>query len=195
MKLLKPAVIVGNGVSRKNINLNDLVGQATIFGCNALYRDFDKWDYLITIDQGMTREIRNSEGIYGNGTVIIPPYDEQFEPAEYSPNRRRSNAGMNAMIEAIRKEHDVLYCLGFDFVLKGQISTDNIYRNTENYGPETHASQSDNYYRIKYLEWFLNKYCNVNFVFVYPDNSETNPINAENLFFMDESVFVKKINE
>ena len=187
------AFIIGNGKSREDFDLEQLRAHGKIYGCNALYRDFEP-DYLIAIDTAITEEIQASS--FPKEKFINPIMEEQFEHPEFNPfTRLRSNAGMNAMIEAIRKKHDVLYCLGFDFVLKGQISTDNIYRNTENYGPETHASQADNYYRIKYLEWFLNKYCNVNFVFVYPDNSETNPINAENLFFMDESVFVKKINE
>jgi hypothetical protein len=191
--MTKVACIVGNGVSRKNIDLNSIVGQATIFGCNALYRDFDGWDYLVSIDQGMVREVRNNAEYSCKGHVIVPPEHEHWEDAEYSPNRRRSNAGMNAMREAIKKEYDTLYCLGFDFLLDGDISVDNVYRNTENYGPETHASKGDNYYRVKYLEWFVNKYSDVKFVFVYPDHLKSKQIDAENFYVMDESVFISKL--
>ena len=40
------AFIIGNGVSRKPIDLHQLKGKGTIFGCNALYRDFNDYDYL-----------------------------------------------------------------------------------------------------------------------------------------------------
>jgi hypothetical protein len=124
----KVGIIIGNGVTRQLIDLNTLVGNGTLFGCNALYRDFDKWDYLVSIDQGMIQEIRNSEGLFGDGRVIVPPVHEQFESREYSPMTRRSNAGMNAMMEAIKRDHNVLYCLGFDFLLRGKVSTDNVYK-------------------------------------------------------------------
>lgn len=190
----KVACIVGNGVSRKNIDLNTIVGQASIFGCNALYRDFDNWDYLVSIDQGMVREVRNNAEYSCKGQVIVPPERDHWEDPEYSPNRRRSNAGMNAMKEAIKRDYDVLYCLGFDFMLDGDISVDNVYKNTENYGPETHASKGDNYHRFKYLEWFITKYNSVKFIFVYPDDLKSKHIEAENFYVMNESVFVNKLS-
>jgi hypothetical protein len=100
---------------------------------------------------------------------------------------------MVAMREAINRGHKILYCLGFDFILEGDISVDNIYKNTENYGPETHANKSDNYYRIKYLEWFANKYSDVKFVFVMPDGKDTKTIEAENVFVMSVDTFIDKV--
>ena len=44
---MSTAFIIGNGPTRLDINLHDLVGKGKIYGCNALYRDFDKFDYLI----------------------------------------------------------------------------------------------------------------------------------------------------
>ena len=42
---------------------------------------------------------------------------QQYEPAECNPARPRSNAGMNAMLEAIKKGFTTLYMFGFDFIL------------------------------------------------------------------------------
>jgi hypothetical protein len=190
----KVGIIVGNGVTRKLIDLDNLVGKGTIFGCNALYRDFDKWDYLVSIDQGMINEIRNSEGLFGNGQVIVPPLHEQFESPEYSPMTRRSNAGMNAMMEAIKKDCNVLYCLGFDFLLNGEVSTDNVYKNTENYGPETHANQNDNFYRAKYLEWYANQNSDTQFVFVFPEDTLKKDLDCDNVYYMGTHTFIKKLN-
>lgn len=163
----KPALIVGNGISRRNINLETCVDKFDIYGCNALYREFHAWNYLIAIDDGMIDELRR----YHNnvGEIIIPDEDERYEDAKFSPYRKRSNAGMNAMHEAIKRHHKTLYCIGFDFILKGDIATDNIYKNTENYGPETHTSANDNLCRMNYLYWFMCKHSDVHFIFVVPD--------------------------
>jgi hypothetical protein len=185
------AFIIGNGPSRSPIELNDLSKAGKTFGCNALYRDFPAVDYLVAIDEGMSEEIVNSDCA---SKVIIPPYDEQFEMVEYNPlQRRRSNAGMNAMIEAIRLDHNLLYCLGFDFILEGSASVDNVYKNTQNYGPETHAHESDNFYRVKYFEWFANHFSDTSFVMVIPDGTSTKKIEAANVSGMTVSSFNKNL--
>lgn len=188
----KVAIIIGNGTSRRDIDLKELTGQAPIYGCNALYRDFDDWDYLVCFDQGIVTEVRNSHYPF-KGTVIVPPADLHFEDAEYSPQRRRSNAGMLAMREAIQRKSKILYCLGFDFLLEGEVSVDNVYKNTLNYGPETHANMSDNYYRIKYLTWFAEKHSDCKLIFVFPDGSKRKTVDAENVYYMDSSVFLNKL--
>jgi hypothetical protein len=182
------AIIVGNGTSRSAIDLNTLVGQGTIYGCNALYRDFKDYDHLVAIDDGMIEEIKDDP------KAIIPPVDERYESSEYSPfARRRSNAGMNAMYEAVKSGHDILYCLGFDFLLEGDISVDNVYKDTSNYGPETKANVADNYNRVKYLEWFINRFPHIQFVFVMPDGAKFKSIEGNNLIGMDISTFTSKI--
>lgn len=186
------AFIIGNGISRKSIDLNTLIGKGAIYGCNALYRTFNNWDYLVAIDDGMIDELSRIN--FKNGELIIPPEDERYEPLEYSKYRRRSNAGMNAMMESIRRGAKYLYCLGFDFLLEGDISVDNIYKDSPNYGPETHANKSDNYNRIKYLEWFISKYPDVKFIFVIPDNAKTKRVEGKNVIGMTISSFKGKVN-
>lgn len=189
----KVAIIVGNGKTRSNFDLNSLVGKATIFGCNALYRDFDKWDYLVAIDDGIIEEIQNAK-LKGRN-IVFPDPDRRWESGEYSPYRKRNNAGMVAMEEAIMLQHNILYCIGFDFILDGDISTDNVYKNTENYGPETHASGADNFNRVTYLNWYANKQNKVTFVFVVPDNVEYKSLDSNNIMIMRESVFKDKVNK
>jgi len=187
------AIIVGNGKSRQPIDLSALVGQGTIFGCNALYRDSKHFDYLVAIDDRMIDELqKNIDNI--SGTVIIPPEDERWEAPEYSPHRRRSNAGMNAMLEAIRRKHEVLYCLGFDFILAGEASLGNIYKDSKNYEPQTQSNYDDNFNRIRYLDWFANQHPSIQFVFVIPDDVETKPLEARNIIGLKISTFLQKLN-
>lgn len=189
----KVAFIVGNGKSRNEIDLNQIVGKAPIYGCNALYRDFDKWDYLVSIDEGMVAEVQDAQGAFGNGIIIVPPEDQHFEPVEYSPMRRRNNAGMVAMDTAVKRGFNLLYLVGIDFVLKGDISTDNVYKDTENYGIETHATQDDNYHRIRYLDWYARKNPNVKFVFVVPDTVPMRVIESRNIVGMKMETFKGKL--
>lgn len=188
------AFIVGNGVSRKEIDLNSLVGKGAIFGCNALYRDFDQWDFLVAIDDGMIAELLQKD--FSPRTLIVPPVSERFESAEYNPGyRRRSNAGMNAMLEAIRRDYKFLYCLGFDFLLEGEVSVDNLYKDTPNYGIETRTRIEDNYHRIRYLEWFAEQNPLTTFIFVLPKGAKTKIVKSENILGMTIPTFKEKLEK
>lgn len=149
------AFIIGNGSSREGFDLEQLRPHGTIYGCNALYRDFEP-DYLIAIDDPITQEIRNSD--FPKEKFIHPEMEEQFEHPEFNPfSRFRSNAGMNAMIEALRHGKRELICLGFDFIINGSYGVSNVYDGTNAYGPTTRTSIADNMRRVKYLNWFARK--------------------------------------
>ena len=179
------AFIIGNGVSRKPIDLHQLKNEGTIFGCNALYRDFPDYDYLISIDNEIIDEVTVEAK---DERLIIPPEAERWE---LNGSGKRSNAGMNAMLEAIRRNHKKLYCLGFDFLVRGDISTDNIYKNSFAYGPLTHASQSDNFNRTKYLEWFAGQNKTTSFTFVLPSNTKYYSLNAPNITGITVEKFIE----
>ena len=50
------AWVIGNGPSRKSVNLEDLKKEGVVYGCNALYRDWEP-DYLVANDWRMMLEI------------------------------------------------------------------------------------------------------------------------------------------
>jgi hypothetical protein len=179
------AYIIGNGPSRANFDLTSLQGHGTIYGCNAVYRDFGKCDYIVAIDEPIIDEIKKSS--FPQDRLIVPPLEEQFEDRAYNPYTRfRSNAGVNAMLEAIKAGHDVLYCLGFDFMLKSsRLSLGNIYDGTNAYGVETRSRYVDNLNRVKYMQFIAGKYSKVKFKFVVPqfgNKDEYHNLNAKNVF-------------
>ena len=61
--MAKVAWIIGNGPSRKGIDLEELEG--TTFGCNALYRDFTP-DVLVAMDFNICHEIYRSGYAFKN---------------------------------------------------------------------------------------------------------------------------------
>ena len=180
------AYIIGNGKSRADFDINSLKGRGTIYGCNALYRDYaDLVDYIVSIDSPIIEEITASD--FPKEKFIVPPLDEQFEDHQYNPySRFRSNAGVNAMLEAIKAGHNVLYCLGFDFMLKSsKLSLENLYSGTNAYGPQTRSRYIDNLNRIKYMQFIASKYSRVKFKFVVPrygNKDEYHNLNAKNVF-------------
>lgn len=168
----KTAFIIGNGKSRKGFDLEQLRKHGTIFGCNALYRDFHP-DYLVAIDDKIISEIR-SQFSFPLERFIEPNFYEKFEPVALHPNGGgrvpRSNAGMNAMLEAIRRGHDQLIMLGFDFIVSSKdIGTSNMYDGTYAYEADTRCSFEDNANRMRFLNWFIDQNKEVKFIFTIPD--------------------------
>jgi hypothetical protein len=188
------AYIIGNGLSRSEFDLEKLRGKGTIFGCNALYRDFTP-DYLVAIDDKIISEINHAIDTGNCGVpqsnFIVPSWNECFE----ATTGRRSNAGMNAMLEAIKLGHDEIYCLGFDFLIDDEISVKNVYDGTSCYGAETRAVRADNSNRAAYLEYVALNNRDVSFAFVYPqmDNFKLLTVSCDNVFGMFYDTFEERV--
>lgn len=182
----KIALIIGNGASREKLNLpkmKEYNPELTFFGCNALYRQFQDNslpDYLVAVDDGMISEILQSDFL--KDRFLVPPYNERWEPADCNPRRPRSNAGMAAMLEAIKMGYTTLVCVGFDFLIAdNELSTSNLFDGTDNYGPETRASAADNPGRVNFLNYVAIKNPHVNFLFAYPENHQLQRVFADNI--------------
>jgi hypothetical protein len=182
------AFIIGNGKSREGFDLEQLREHGKIYGCNALYRDFEP-DYLIAIDDAITQEIRASN--FPAEKFIYPSFEEQFEHPEFNPfTRLRSNAGMNAMIEALRHGHRELVCIGFDFIIQNELATSNMYDGTNAYELKTRTSLQDGLRRALYMNWFAKKNNVAQFRMILPriDNLKIHPLSSPNIrgMFLDE---------
>ena len=62
---IKRVFAIGNGESRKSIDLNELQSHGIVYGCNALYRDFTP-DALVCVDPVMKTEIWNTDYLLEN---------------------------------------------------------------------------------------------------------------------------------
>ena len=191
----KVACIVGNGPSRKTIDTQVLQERAdiTTIGCNAIYRDHPNIDYVVAIDDGMIKECQ--EGIGERSTLVIPPVDQRYESALYNTTRRRSNAGMNAMSLAIEQGHDLLYCIGFDFMIEDTDPGSNVYAGTSNYSAATRTNASDVTNRLNYFDWYCAQNPGVTFIMVVPDECKPKRLRAMNVVAMRSSVFNSKSEE
>ena len=105
---IKRVFAIGNGESRKDLNLSELYEHGIIYGCNALYRDFPP-DALVVVDPVMKEEIWETEYLLENkayfkdwsGESPIPPDEWGFRatPA-YLYKRLGGDTSLNRVINS-----------------------------------------------------------------------------------------------
>jgi hypothetical protein len=132
------AFVIGNGTSRKPINIEDLAPLGKTYGCNALYRTF-RPDYLIAVDVKMVLEI-NKAGFQHKNEVWTNP-NKSYQRIQnlnfFNPSKGWSS-GPTALWLAAQHEYETIYILGFDYKgLKDGKMLNNIYADTANYKKST----------------------------------------------------------
>lgn len=190
------AYIIGNGTSRKDFDLNKLKHKGTIYGCNALYRDFMP-DVLVVNDPAMTREVFDS-GYSGNlWCRRIPPGYEHKQVYDVKHPGQMWATGPTAVWMAAQ-EHSELYMLGFDFIglntgKHGALgSINNIYTNTENYRGSNRPAP-DHQTWIQNILTITADYPEKKFTFVGTCELEEFKI-YNNIITIDYKAFIKLIN-
>jgi hypothetical protein len=126
------AFVLGNGTSRKDIPLEHLKDYGTVYGCNALYREFEP-DYLVAVDTKMVIEI-NKAGYQKNHEVWTNPNKayQKFTGFNYFSPSKGWSSGPTALHLASEHKNNEIYILGFDYVGIAD-KVNNIYAGTFNY--------------------------------------------------------------
>ena len=125
------AFVLGNGVSRKDIDLNQLRQHGTIYGCNALYREFTP-DVLVATDRPIATAIQQSgysakqkfytrRPLEGLGANPVPKAYFGY------------SSGPIAVAIAAQNKHEKIYLIGFDMGPVEGKRFNNIYAGTEFY--------------------------------------------------------------
>ena len=128
------AFVLGNGVSRRGIDLEKLSSQGTIYGCNALYRDFSP-DYLIAVDVKMVNEICKSRYQLTNEVWTNPNRSfNKLQGLNYFHPSKGWSSGPTALWLASQHEYEKIYILGFDYkgIDEGK-KFNNVYADSMNY--------------------------------------------------------------
>jgi len=192
------ACVIGNGPSRKPLNLEYINSIMTTYGCNALYRDFLP-DHLIAVDINMVYEIIDSKIHYN-----IPFYTQHStktdalykngEPIEFIPNQPSTYDSGNAAIDlAAINKHDIIYMVGFDYVVNDTIP--NIYTGTKNYTTNHFipgANQQDVRWK-KTLKHIIKKYPNTRFVRVMGNENNNINIKLDNFIEITTNEFTEEL--
>ncbi len=133
------AYCIGNGPSRKKFDLNKLKATGQTYGCNALYRDFIP-DFIFSVDAKMTLSMVNDK-VYEKCIHYAPSLEVNRHPKggpprlHLIPHNPHWISGNQAFWTAGMHGHKNIYLLGYDFREFGKDQLNNIYQDTENYGP------------------------------------------------------------
>lgn len=133
------AFVLGNGRSRLDVKLKKLSKRGTVYGCNALYRDYTP-NYLIAVDPKMIVEICE-KGYQLENEVWTNPnsrYD-RYKNLKFFKNPRGWSSGPTALMKACQDGHKELFILGFDYYgIDNQVN--NVYADTPNYKRSTESA-------------------------------------------------------
>ena len=125
------AFVLGNGQSRTHINLVQLQQLGPIYGCNALYRDWEP-DCLVATDRPIAEAIQRSGYAKKHRFYTrkpLPDLGALTVPRKYHGN----SSGPIACAIAAGDGHDRIYLLGYDMGPTANMRFNNVYAGTEFY--------------------------------------------------------------
>ena len=141
------AFVLGNGESRKGIQIEDLKQHGTVFACNGVYRT-DTPDFLIAVDPKMIHEIAESD--YPIKHQVWSNFNAQYNKNEKIKNHVKWfqpslgwSSGPTALRMACDRKFKEIYILGFDYQgYRDKKHTNmhkfnNLYKDTRNYKKST----------------------------------------------------------
>ena len=185
--------VLGNGVSRLAVDLNQLQQRGRIYGCNALYREFVP-DVLISTDKAIANAIQNS-GYAQNNLMYtrrpLPGLGAKPVPQSYYGY----SSGPIAVAMAALERPLAVYLLGFDMGPKPGNRFNNIYADTEFYRKSNSApTYTGNW--VRQLVTIMKDFETVSFHRVMGDTTATiaELQNVKNLRHMPLADFVDRIN-
>lgn len=128
------AFVLGNGVSRQQVELAKLKGIGKIYGCNALYRDFVP-DVLVSTDRPISEKIQSTG--YANQNIFYTRRPIDGLGARPVPQKYFGySSGPIATGIACIDGAETVYLVGFDM---GPVNNkfNNVYADTEFYKKST----------------------------------------------------------
>lgn len=171
-------LVIGNGESRNNIDINELPHPKV--GCNAIYRDYYT-DYLVCVDRRMMKEVLAAK-VNHNHTLIytraewfqtfktkrvrtVPPLpyvgsDRWDEPFQWG------SGPYAVLIGAMYAKEKYVKLLGFDLHSKSN-TVNNIYKDTPNYDAGSKRAIDPRYW-IHQIGMVFNNFPKIQFT-IYQD--------------------------
>ena len=136
----KIAFVLGNGESRKGIEINDLKQKGTVFACNGVYRTH-KPDFLIAVDPKMLLEIAETDymvhnKVWSNFNAQYNKNQKILDHVQWFKPSLGWSSGPTALRMACEHGFKEIYILGFDY--QGhqdgkRFRLNNIFGDTRNY--------------------------------------------------------------
>ena len=163
-------LVLGNGISRKELDLHKLKEKYIIYGCNALWRDFAP-DILFVVDDNMLSEVHNSS--YCKVHKVISPCKYICSEAKIlsiEGKWKKWNCGSLAVLYACQKNPKNVYLAGFD-VKYSNGKYKNIYAGTAHYANQNSVEQRHVVgAEVNQLTYCFQEFPEINFYRLYENN-------------------------
>jgi hypothetical protein len=190
---MSAAFVLGNGVSRLSVDLNQLKQRGRIYGCNALYREFVP-DVLISTDKAIAHTIQNSG--YAEKHLMytrkpLPGLGARSVPQSYFG----FSSGPIAVGVAAIDRHLAVYLIGFDMGPSTNNRFNNVYADTEFYRKSSSLpTYTGNW--VRQIVTICRDFPKISFHRVMGDTTAAIPefSNVDNLRHMPMSDFLDRIN-
>lgn len=175
---LNKALVIGNGESRKNINLELYRNTHTLIGCNAIHRDIVV-DHLVCCDRRMIDESTNNintkhtkiyvrsnwfhyfRKIKKNKNIILLP-ELPFTGDTKKDKPDHWGSGCYALLLAASSGFKEIEMIGFDLYPSGT-TVNNIYKGTQHYS-KIDSSPIDPNCWVYQISKIFNHYSDISFV-------------------------------
>jgi hypothetical protein len=128
------AFVLGNGLSRRGLPLNDIQQHGPIYGCNGLHRDFIP-DVLVATDKPIALHIESIEYPKTNKFYTRRPTEGLGSLPIPKPYFGFSS-GPVATALAATDNHEKIYLIGFDMGPTESKKFNNLYAGTDFYKPQ-----------------------------------------------------------
>ena len=190
---MSAAFVLGNGVSRLSVDLNQLKPHGRIYGCNALYREFVP-DVLISTDKAIAHTIQNSG--YAEKHLMytrkpLPGLGARSVPQSYFG----FSSGPIAVGQAAIDRHLAVYLVGFDMGPSTNNRFNNVYADTEFYRKSSSLpTYTGNW--VRQIVTICRDFPKISFHRVMGDTTAAIPefSNVDNLRHMPMADFLDRIN-
>jgi hypothetical protein len=185
--------VLGNGVSRRQVDLDQLKLHGTVYGCNALYREFVP-DVLISTDNPISTHIQQS-GYSASHTHYtrkpLPDTGAQRVPQQYFG----FSSGPIAVGIAALARHETVYLIGFDMGPTRTGHFNNCYADTEFY-KKSSANPTFTGNWVRQLKTIAKEHLTTRFVRVQGDTTAQIPelLGISNMSHMPIEDFLNRIN-
>ena len=136
--------VLGNGESRKGIQIEDLKQHGKVFACNGVYRT-DTPDVLVAVDPKMLLEIAEGDyiinnNVWSNFNQMYKKNDKIMNHVQFFQPSLGWSSGPTALKYAADHKPRKIYILGFDYQGhndKQRKIFNNLFKDTRNYKRST----------------------------------------------------------
>ena len=137
------AFVLGNGESRRGIDINDLKQKGSVYACNGVYRTHQP-HWLVAVDPKMMLEIAESDyvvhnKVYSNFNSQYNKVSKLMDHVTWSKPSLGWSSGPTALRLACDHGFKEIYILGFDYQGHSEASNknrfrfNNVFKDTRNY--------------------------------------------------------------